>query len=328
MVLWGVAAVLAGFTVVRLTGSERGTPLVQVMAFTPYVAVLALLAAVAAAVTNAAGPWLVCMLAWAALSTVVAPRILARRPDTRPHARPGTTLRVMTANILYDRGDMAALVEQIKIDDVDVLAVQELTTGALAALDAAGVDGHLPFRVTHPAGRGHGSGLFSRHPLTPTDGATPGLARRHPCGMLQAAATVHVPDTGPVRIESAHPCAPRPGHTACWAANLAAQPPAGGNMPQILLGDFNATLDHGPLRRLLRTGYRDAAATRGRGLAPTWPFQRWRGQRTVPWVTLDHILADRRIGIGATGTRAVPGSDHRAVIAELHLTTTATRTKE
>ncbi|GAA3243836.1 endonuclease/exonuclease/phosphatase family protein [Dactylosporangium siamense] len=315
MVLWGVAAVLAGFTLVRLTGSERGTPLVQIMAFTPYTAPIALLAAVAAAITDAVGPWLVCILAWAALSAVVVPRLLA----SRPQGRPGATLRVMTANILYDRGDMAALAKQVKIDDVDVLAVQELTTGALDALDAAGIDGLLPFRVTHPARHGHGSALFSRHPLTPADGVQPGLARQHPCGMLQAGATVHVPGAGPVHVESAHPCAPRPGHTRCWARNLAAQPPAGGPVPQILLGDFNATLDHGPLRRLLRTGYRDAAAARGRGLAPTWPFQRIRGQRTVPWVTLDHVLADRRIGIGDVGTRTVPGSDHRAVIAELHL---------
>ena len=90
----------------------------------------------------------------------------------------------------------------------------------------------------------------------------------------------------------------------------------------MLLGDFNATLDHGPLRRLLRTGYRDAAAVRGRGLAPTWPFRRQPLLLpVVPWVTLDHVLADRRIGIGDVGTRVVPGSDHRAVFAELLLPT-------
>ena len=181
----------------------------------------------------------------------------------------------MTANILYDRGDVAALVEQAKVDDVDVLAVQELTAGALAALDAAGVDGLLPFRVVHPAGHGNGSGAVQPAPADPGRRRRP--ARRHPCGMLQAGATVHVPDAGPVDVESAHPCAPRPGHTACWARDLAAQPPAGGDVPRVLLGDFNATLDHGPLRRLLRAGYRDAAAVRGRGLAPTWPFLRWRG---------------------------------------------------
>ncbi|MEV4514811.1 endonuclease/exonuclease/phosphatase family protein [Dactylosporangium sp. NPDC049525] len=319
MVLWGVAAALAAFTVVRLTGAERGTPLVQLMAFTPYVAPLALLCAVWAALTGATGPWLVSLLAWAALSALVVPRLLTTAAgDAEQHH--GARLRVMTANVLYDRGDMAALLEQAKVDDVDVLAVQELTTGALAALEHAGVDGLLPFRVVHPAGHGNGSGLFSRHPLTPAEANGP--ARRHPCGMLQAGATVHVPDAGPVLVESAHPCAPRRRQTACWAQNLAAQPPAGGAVPRVLLGDFNATLDHGPLRRLLRTGYRDAAAVRGRGLAPTWPFQRQPLLLPlVPWVTIDHVLADRRIGIGDVGTRVVPGSDHRAVFAELLLPT-------
>lgn len=320
MVLWGVAGVLTVFTVVRLAGAERGTPLVQAMAFTPYAAPLALLAAAAAAITGATGPWLLCILCWAALTAAVIPRLLTTTPPPPPG---GVTLRVMTANVLYDQGDVTAVLDQAKVDDVDILAIQELTTGALTTLDTAGIDGLLPYRVAHPSTGGHGSALFSRHPLTPADGTPPGLARRHPCGMLQAGATVHIPGAGPIHIESAHPCAPRRGHTRCWARDLAAQPPAGGPTPRILLGDFNATLDHAPLRRLLRTGYRDAAATRGRGLAPTWPFRRWRGQRTVPWVTLDHVLADQRITITDAGTRPIPGSDHRAVYAELHLPATA-----
>ncbi|MET7424919.1 endonuclease/exonuclease/phosphatase family protein [Dactylosporangium sp. NPDC005555] len=321
VVLWGVTAILTVFTAVRLTGIERGSPLVQLMAFTPYVAPAALVCAAVAGIAGATGPWVMCLLIWAALTATVAPRLFAAKA-----ASGGARLRVLTANILYDRGDMTALVERAKIDDVDVLAVQELTAQALKALDAAGIETLLPYRVALPAGRGNGSGLFSRHPLTPTnpstaDASAAGPARRHACGMLQAGATVHVPGAGPVLIESAHPCAPRPRQVTCWAQNLADQPHAGGTIPQILLGDFNATLDHAPLRRLLRTGYRDAAAVRGLGLAPTWPFRRWRRQRIVPWVTLDHVLADRRIGIGEVGTRTIPGSDHRGVLAELHIPT-------
>ncbi|MDG6106545.1 endonuclease/exonuclease/phosphatase family protein [Dactylosporangium aurantiacum] len=319
MVLWAVAAVLAAYTIIRLGGLERGTPLVQLIAFTPYVAPLALLCAAWAAIAGATGPWLLCLLAWAALSATVVPRLIAR-PAPPAGAAPGVPLRVMTANVLFDHGDMPALLQQAKLDDVDVLAVQELTPAALAALDTAGVDGLLPHRVAHPGRGGTGSALFSRHPLTPTGGD--GLARRHDCGMRQAGATVHVPGAGDVQVESVHPCAPRPRQTRCWARNLAAQPPAGGDPPRILLGDFNATLDHAPLRRLLRTGYRDAAGTRGRGLAPTWPFRRGPGLPVAPPVTLDHVLTDRRIGIGDVATRTVPGSDHRALLAHLRLPTT------
>jgi endonuclease/exonuclease/phosphatase family metal-dependent hydrolase len=83
---------------------------------------------------------------------------------------------------------------------------------------------------------------------------------------------------------------------------------------RILAGDFNATLDHARLRRLIDTGYRDAADQLGEGLHPTFPI----GQRMPP-ITLDHVLADRRVGIRSFVARRVPRSDHRAVRAELVL---------
>lgn len=36
-----------------------------------------------------------------------------------------------------------------------------------------------------------------------------------------------------------------------------------------------------------------------------------------PAVTIDHVLADQRIGIGDVSVHEIPGSDHRAVFAEL-----------
>ena len=34
-----------------------------------------------------------------------------------------------------------------------------------------------------------------------------------------------------------------------------------------------------------------------------------------PSITIDHILADRRLGIGEYGVDDLPGSDHRAIHA-------------
>ena len=83
----------------------------------------------------------------------------------------------------------------------------------------------------------------------------------------------------------------------------------------ILAGDFNATLDHAELRRLIDTGYEDAAATVGDGLRPTWP----QGRRFPPPVTIDHVLADERCGVRKVTVHTIPGTDHRAVFAELVL---------
>ncbi|GAA4220881.1 endonuclease/exonuclease/phosphatase family metal-dependent hydrolase [Streptosporangium album] len=70
------------------------------------------------------------------------------------------------------------------------------------------------------------------------------------------------------------------------------------------------------MRELLTAGYRDAADVTGQGFTPTWPQQGW---EPVPGVTLDHVLADPRIGVRSFGVHRVPGTDHRAVFAELVL---------
>jgi endonuclease/exonuclease/phosphatase (EEP) superfamily protein YafD len=85
---------------------------------------------------------------------------------------------------------------------------------------------------------------------------------------------------------------------------------------RLLAGDFNATLDHAELRRVLDRGYRDAAERAGVGLRPTWPA----GKTLLPTlITIDHVLADRRVRVISARSVAIPGSDHRGVLAELLL---------
>ena len=43
------------------------------------------------------------------------------------------------------------------------------------------------------------------------------------------------------------------------------------------------------------------------------------GRRIPPAVTIDHVLADARIGVRAVSVHTIPGTDHRAVFAELVL---------
>jgi endonuclease/exonuclease/phosphatase (EEP) superfamily protein YafD len=85
--------------------------------------------------------------------------------------------------------------------------------------------------------------------------------------------------------------------------------------PWLLAGDFNATLDQSQLRDLLDRGYRDAGSVAGKGLEPTFP----REGHLIPPVTIDHVLADSRLGIVDYGVEELSGSDHRAIHAELAL---------
>jgi endonuclease/exonuclease/phosphatase family metal-dependent hydrolase len=138
----------------------------------------------------------------------------------------------------------------------------------------------------------------------------------NPMEFGQARGTLTVPGAAPLAVESVHTCAPAAaGSTGCWERSFRNEPPATvDGQVRVLLGDFNATLDHAVLRHLLATGYRDAGDVAGAGLAATWPYD-----KLFPRVTLDHVLADRRVGVRRFVVNPVPRSDHRSVFAELVL---------
>jgi endonuclease/exonuclease/phosphatase (EEP) superfamily protein YafD len=127
---------------------------------------------------------------------------------------------------------------------------------------------------------------------------------------------VAVEGAPPVEVAAVHPPPPIRRTMRFWRDDLRAMPPATpeGSL-RILAGDFNATLDHAELRRLLDTGYADAADEVGAGLKGTWP----RGRRFPPPVAIDHVLADTRIGVRRFEVHAITGTDHRAVLADLVL---------
>ncbi|MGW4825486.1 endonuclease/exonuclease/phosphatase family protein [Streptomyces sp. NPDC004227] len=84
----------------------------------------------------------------------------------------------------------------------------------------------------------------------------------------------------------------------------------------VFLGDFNASLDHTPMRRLLAAGLTDTHAELGHGWARTWPV----GHALVPpLIQLDHVLHGSGLVGVSVGERTVPGTDHRAVVAVLAL---------
>jgi endonuclease/exonuclease/phosphatase family metal-dependent hydrolase len=84
----------------------------------------------------------------------------------------------------------------------------------------------------------------------------------------------------------------------------------------VFLGDFNASLDHAPMRELIAAGLTDTHAELGHGWAPTWPV----GLALVPpLIQLDHVLHGPGLAGVSVGEHTVPGTDHRAVVAVLAL---------
>ncbi len=292
----------------RTFGLERGHPLVALIAFSPYAAALAPLPVVVALLLRRRLVAAVAGVAAVALLAAVLPRTLAGPHRAQPDAR-GRALVVMTANLRFGGADAAGILRLVREHDVDVLSLQELTPDALRRLDAAGAAALLPGRSVRPDMRWSGLGLLTRAPVR-------GVTARRSSAAAQLEAVLSPGDGAPLRLVAVHPLPPTsPVNTRAWRTALRDLPePRAGGVPRVLLGDFNATLDHHELRRLLGRGYVDAADAMGDGLRPTWPTT-----GGAPPLTIDHVLFPAPIKVSRVSLHTLRGSDHRALIAELLL---------
>jgi endonuclease/exonuclease/phosphatase (EEP) superfamily protein YafD len=305
--IWAAVTPIVIWTVVRLLGLESGYPLVAMIAFTPFVAVAALFTAgVAAALRNWAAAALAA-LALAFLSAAVLPRAIgSSTADAAGHE----TLVVLSANIHHGTADPLALIGLVDRYRPDLLSLQELTPRFARELRAAGIYERLPQRMLRVNRGASGAGLYSRLRLTPLPHQTRFFFR-----MPRAA--IVMPDGRRLRVVGVHPYPPLSGKLGSWEAALDSLPATGTGAPWVLAGDFNATLDHAELRDLLDRGYTDAGDVTGMGLEPTWPTM---GHRFMPpSIAIDHVLADGRLGFADYGVDDLPGSDHRAIHAEVVL---------
>ncbi|WP_067507667.1 endonuclease/exonuclease/phosphatase family protein [Actinoplanes sp. TFC3] len=308
VLLWLLVLPGVAWVALRLAGAERG-PLVPLFAFTPYVAAWSVVPVLLALATRR---WLVAAVA-AITATLFVVTVLPRAlTDNDRGPQTGVTIHVMTQNMLFGNADAAQIVQDVRDHDVSVLALQEFSPQAVSNLEKAGLGRLLPYSSLGAEWGASGSGLYSRFPLTAAG------VERNGAGFNQAHGTIQPAGAGPVVIESAHPAAPSALSVLDdWFSDLAAEPRADARGPaRILLGDFNSTLDHQPLRKLINSGYRDAAAVTGKGLIGTWgPYD----GDPIPPVTIDHVLVDKRLGVADVSVHTTRNSDHRAVIAEVVL---------
>jgi endonuclease/exonuclease/phosphatase family metal-dependent hydrolase len=307
------------WAIVRTFGIEAdlGSHVVPAMAFTPYVAattIVPLLVALALRRWLVAAMGLVVVLVFA---LAVLPRAFA---GPRARVADGVPVTVMTSNLFEGRGDARTIVDLVRRHRVGVLALEELTDDEVRRLDAAGLRRLLPYRDvdTRPLFNASGTGLFSRTPIR----------RLKPFNSLnrnaEPRALVSVPGAPDLDVHTVHPPPPIHGWNAIWTTMLGELPLPDRRAPSLrmLVGDFNATLDHEQLRRLLGDdGYVDAADATGEGFRTTWPA----GRDFPPELTIDHVLVDPRIAPRDVKVHLVPRSDHRAVIADLELPRSSAR---
>ena len=305
-----LAAGCSAWALARFAGADGlpviGAPAAAFLPFTP---------------VAAAGAWLAAFLLQdrrialgaLALSAATLPRAI---PRSQPPAA-GAELRILTANLLVGRAGASSVAELVRRTRADVFFLQELGSGTMARLASEGLEDELQHVVTDLAApEPRGNAIYARYPLK----AEPNPV---PTSSIQPVALLGLPG-GEVRLGCVHLHTPRrpwqQEGVSRWRADLASAaefPVLGwpGDVPVILAGDFNATIDHIGFRRLLRLGLKDAAAETGKGLVPTWGPLPGRGAL----LTLDHVLVDARCAVAASSVHRLPGTDHRAVFARVRL---------
>jgi endonuclease/exonuclease/phosphatase family metal-dependent hydrolase len=213
-------------------------------------------------------------------------------------------LRVVTSNALRSNRRADAWAAAVLALEPDVLCVQEVTAVVDGALARAGVAEALPGGCAEVRKLSAGTGVWTRLPVEATELTVAGYVL----------AAVRLAVGAGVTVASIHTVAPaKPRQGRRWRgsfdaiAGYVARTPG----PLVVAGDWNATLAHTPLRTLLDGGrLRDAHLDAGRAHAATWPA-RW------PRALLDRVLVSDEIAVRAVSEHRVPGSDHRAVAADL-----------
>jgi endonuclease/exonuclease/phosphatase (EEP) superfamily protein YafD len=307
---WAVAGGLAAWAAARLAAVDRveqaESKAVPLLALTPQAAAIAPWAALGLRLARRPRAATTAAVAGAALGLMVRPRSVARPQP----AASGPVLRVLSFNMYFGRGDAEIVVARVRQTDADVLFLQELTENAVTRLKQAGLDDLLPHNLTDLRGGSRGSGIYSRFPLS----EGPAVPEVY---MAQPSAVAELPGGHPVELICVHPVAPAPGSrggAVRWREDLKSLP-GPGDLPRVMAGDYNSTLDHAAFRDVLRRGYADAAQQAGKALDRTWgpPGRGWE------LLSIDHVLVGHGCAVLDFAVHFVPGSDHRAVYAEVQL---------
>lgn len=226
-----------------------------------------------------------------------------------------TSTRVLFANVCNHSQPTAEAIEWMLSESPDLVGVAELTDAwrtELASLEAS-----LPYTLICPqAPNVSGIALYSRYPIhdARVDTIVPGSA-------VHVEAIVELPG-GPARVYVIHPPSPRSAERmAIRDASLKAlaERCAAGDLPTVVMGDFNETPFGQPFQSFIEsTGYRPARDAAG--FTPSWPTT-YAGL-PVPEalrIPIDHVIASDHFVARACRVGKNIRSDHMPIVADLVL---------
>lgn len=332
-----VAWVFAGITLVGVVArlvpvAASDLPYLPVIvALTPWFAATAVVALVLSRALGAGTRIAVRVLILGALVL----EALWQGPFLIPHAQVGAsagqasapaqasanTLRVMTCNVYKGRADPERIVELVRSEGVQVLALQETTRDFVSELERTGLGELLPYSSRASSDGVYGNGIWSALPISDAQSDAVGSSAS---AMPSGTVTLGADDSGAgarVCLVSVHTCAPVPGYWNLWKRSVEEigsvrdRAAADTATRYVLMGDFNATYDHAPFREMLGGTLRDAAREVGR-LTLTWPADR----ASVPALSgIDHVVMGPGVGAQDIEVAPVAGTDHKALLATLEV---------
>lgn len=279
---------------------------IAVATLTPY---LLLPAAAASLALWFAGARVRAALALIVTLIVLGTQLPALVPSFDPQYRPGLT--VMTANLHLGGADPESVARAISSNGVDVAMLEEVTPGQLRGLRSAGVRALLPYAVDSSKPGARGVVLLSRYRLSDV-----GVDNKFFLGLVHARLDI-AGHSGPT-VAALHVSGPYPQSATGWRDDLRRLGPTLHRLSSdapggfVAAGDFNATTDNAPFRALLGHGLRDAGDLSAQPLVTTYPAD----SAIPPVIDIDHVLTDAPAARDLRTVR-IPGSDHRALIADI-----------
>lgn len=247
---------------------------------------------------------------------------LSSRPSIPSEKSADGVVRIGTVNLGYRNAEPDAAARALLQARPDVLILQEWT-GRNLALTRLQKTGLKPVLSDERNGT-HGSALLARSNLVLASRIAPSPWKGN-CGMPLLTAQLRI-GAKMVGLIAAHG---PPPVSACWASRKpylrsiislikngrltqsVGVAPKG--IPVLLAGDLNALAWEEPLRSISGRGLANAFDSGSWRLGPTWSPTWW----SPALVTIDHIWLPTEASSNAAWTLLVPGSDHRAVLADI-----------
>ena len=223
----------------------------------------------------------------------------------RPAAATGPTVKVLLFNIYYYNKRLAEAANTIRELNPDIVVLHEVVPRVRPELDA--IADAFPYRVESWLERPADALILSRFPLQDVAAELPAPNHRRPLGV----AKVTVGDRT-LTLLAAHlslpPLLEGRGSQMAEMREIA-ETVNGLTGPRLLVGDFNAAT-WGAVITHARTF---AALEVLTGPSGTWPTFLPRDMG----IPIDHMLASQEITFVSRTLITIPGSDHRAVLAEI-----------